>query len=433
MATTRKERRERRAELAANAEAANAKNAEMTQQMRDQRALQRPPDVRGNDRILFPRARHELDQLLPNIAMDVRGFGDMTAGERGASVAKGMGRFLQPLMGAAGDMAAGVGNVVGPVVRGAGGFLNPAAAAITGNPGLGNQPDNGREASADAQGSQDTRVNPGDQSFIPGVLPNSPVPDGGLTVFGDPRRQSALPRPRTLSDSGGNTFTREGGGSREPFNPQEDAIPENYVEIIRGTDRTYQGLDDRGSTFGNREFRALPGMSLDEAARSAAAEAPGFQFLREADIDEKRADASLLNAEANQLNSIFGNIQTATDAQGAPMLMLPREDGSGYDRVEDVFPVITGMGDDMDRYELTEVTVDGLPQSVVVDLTGEEPDRNVSDEQAMTFAVRRANAIAQREFGGDLSQMTTDDWFDIFDDMAVGENVKDALYNSVSQ
>lgn len=438
MATTRKQRRD---ELAARAQAAQAQNADATKAVREGRALQRPPDVRGNDRIVFPRARDEVDQLLPNISMDLKGFGDMTAGQRGAAVAKGLGRFLQPVMGAAGDMWAGAGQVVGPVVRGAGGFLNPAAATLTGDPGLGSQADDGKEQSADQQGTQDIR--PGSQSLVPGAPQQSPVPSPGLTPFGDPaagartepltdfgnpRPQSALPRPRSLTDSGGNTFT-----TQPAFNPQEDAIPEGYVEIIRGTDRTYQGLDDRGSTFGQREFRALPGMSLDQAARSAAAEAPGFQFLREADIDEKRADATLLNAEANQLNAVFGNVQTTTDAQGAPMLMLPREDGSGYDRVEDVFPVISGLGDDIDRFELSEVTIDGMPQSVVVDLTGQTPDRNISDEQATAFAVRRAKAIAMQEFGGDLSQMTNDDWFDIFDDMAVGENVKDALYNALSQ
>lgn len=436
----RKFMRERRAQLAANAEAANAKNAEMTQQMRDQRALQRPPDVRGNDRVLFPRARHELDQLLPNIAMDVEGFGDMTAQERGAAVAKGMGRFLQPIMGAAGDVVGAGKAVGGPVVRGALGFVNPAAAAVTGSPSLGDQPANGKEQSADQQGTQDIR--PGDQSLIPGAPQMSGVSSPGLTPFGDPTgdpaqpltqfgnpRRIPPPPPQTLTSSAGNTFPTGGGTGGGAFNPQEDAVPEDFVEIIRGTDRTYSQQQD--GRFG-REFRALPGMSLQESQKAAAAESPGFQFLQEQDIERQRVNAQTINAEANMTQALYSNSVTGYDDNGYPSVMLPRQDRSGYDKAAGISPVLAQAASEIGRFTWQETTgPDGMPILVMGDSSTGQTN-NVTLEQGLAVGFMALDNWGRSEGYGNFADIPQDELDDFIDELALAPSVEAALRQQVN-
>lgn len=235
--------------------------------------------------------------------------------------------------------------------------------------------------------------------------------------------------PQTLTSAAGNTFPTGGGTGGGAFNPQEDAVPEDFVEIIRGTDRTYSQQQD--GRFG-REFRALPGMSLQESQRAAAAESPGFQFLQEQDLERGRVNAATLNAEANMTNARFGNSVSGYDDDGYPATYVPREDRSGYDRAEGIAPVLAQAASQIGRFTWQETTgPDGMPILVMGDSSTGQTN-NVTLEQGLSVAFMALNNWGKSEGYGNFADIPQDELDDFIDEQALPPSVEQALRQQIN-
>lgn len=269
----------------------------------------------------------------------------------------------------------------------------------------------------------------------PGVAPPPPRM-GPPTLMDDAVEQAAsvntnVPRPKppappqTITTAAGNTFPAQGGGKGE-FNPQEDTVPEGYVEVIRGTSRSYQGLNDRGGTAGRAEFRARPGMSLPESERVAGAADPGFQFLDEQDVERQRVNAANVNAEANMIQARFGNMQTGVDINGIPRMWIASPDG-GFQTVEGAFPVLAAASADVGRFEFSQ-GVDpetGMPVDRTLD-TASGTVRNVTQEEAMSRAIMDVSA-RMRQMQDNGEPVSPEVAMEIIEDMDITDQLKNQL------
>lgn len=235
--------------------------------------------------------------------------------------------------------------------------------------------------------------------------------------------------PQTLTSAAGNTFPTGGGTGGGAFNPQEDAVPEDFVEIIRGTDRTYS--QQRDGRFG-REFRALPGMSLQESQKAAAAESPGFQFLQEQDLERGRVNAQTINAEANMTQALYSNSVQGYDDNGYPATWLPRQDRSGYDRAAGISPVLAQAASQIGRFTWQETTgPDGMPILVMGDSTTGQTN-NVTLEQGLAVAQMALDNWGRSEGYGNFADIPQDELDDFIDEQALAPSIEAALRQRIN-
>jgi hypothetical protein len=397
---------ERRRQLAENAQAAQAKNDEALRVARARR-----PDAidKSNDRFFFPRAREELDTLLPRAADSMRNIvrPGATAGERGAAVADSLGQFTTPIMGAAGDIASGVfKRTLAPAARAVGGFFNPAAATLTGGEGL---DVSGTRNAADVQ----TQNGSGGAEIPPEVV------DAATPA---PFEPPAPDLPPHLSNAVGNTFTAGGGGSgqsiaRPPsggtFDPVrgfESGVPDDAIEVIRGTQRSFQEVDpETGSTRGLPEIRPVPGRTFAEARELAALRDPAEQFRIGAVQEASRINNDTLRAESDRLRATepFGGV----NPDGTIELFTRGTDG--VPRGLGISPVVDSIVNGNQEFTVETVSVPGaagLPMERQIRL-------NKRDGTFLDITEKIREEIAVAEFNKRIQQDPGADPFDILEEI----------------
>lgn len=244
--------------------------------------------------------------------------------------------------------------------------------------------------------------------------------------------------PTTLNDSATNTFPTAPDNSvfeaqaanvpsldtgDDPRRGRGSDIPGGFTQIIRGTDVTFQGPE-----AGGREFRALPGMSLEESQRMAAAESPGFQFLDKQDVERQRVNASNMQAEAQRTQSIYGNTKVGRNANGFPSLILPDGKG-GYNEIQDFSPQLTQAASQTGRFEFGKVESagGGLPDTYVLD-TAAGTTRNLTKEMAAGLSLVQVEAKAKEDFGIDnYADLSKDQLDELLDDLELPPEIEAAV------
>lgn len=305
-------------------------------------------------------------------------------------------------------------------------------------------PDAGKEQSADEQGMGP----PAPEGFT--TAPATPAGRMGPPTMLDQQVRDSQqnptisaptppPPPQTLTTSAGNTFpTRDNSVFEEqaeniptfdvggdPRRGRGSDIPDGFTQIIRGTDVTFQGPE-----AGGREFRALPGMSLEDSQKAAAAESPGFQFLQKQDVERQRANAETLRAEASQTQARYANAQSGINpTTGLPTLMVPRGDGSGYDPVADFSPVLQQAASDVGRFKLEAVTPagGGLPESYLID-TATGVQIPIGRNQALQATYTALEVAAEAKYGDiDFNTVSVEELQELVDDFNVTDDIKNAV------
>jgi len=157
--------------------------------------------------------------------------------------------------------------------------------------------------------------------------PGFVAPETAEPTVAPPRREPA-PAPITVADGATSVvratprpdlFTEQGGF--------EKGLPDDAVEVIRGTQRTFQEFGPRGTSQGIPEFRGIPGRSFDESRRLAGAATPEAQADVTQRVALQGAASQRINAGANRLAALASGRVNAIDSDGNARMFTMNERG----------------------------------------------------------------------------------------------------------
>jgi hypothetical protein len=240
------------------------------------------------------------------------------------------------------------------------------------------------------------------------VGPPPPPTSQGPTTLAEtsPTRVVTPPAPDRPPAAGGDRGSRS-----QTYDPQRgfEGVPEGYVEIIRGTDRSFARTNDQGGV--GQEFRPIAGRSIQEAEEAAAFGDPNFiaqQEGRRADIEaaarETTAQAAVTNAIANS------EVLRTNDNGDIVASFINPETGQFEDRVAS--PIIKELITSPDEYEIIEQTdpVTGKVTAKAVNLRNPEETIDIDLRDDLEIALQLQLDQVRQE-GGDV-----DDFFEDLQD-----------------
>jgi len=323
------------------------------------------------DRNVFPNLSREVGEVERRVAAaNTRPAGTELTAERIGSQAGdtlkeiGRGAITEPIA-----LAQDIARPLDPLVRGVGGFFGLI------------DPDRPPDV---AGGSKE------DGTEVVGPPGTPPVPQEAFgPTDADLGRNAPPPPAPTLANAG-----REAVAAPPQANPAgqfEGGVPEGFINVIRGTDSTFQRVDEEGRVADrNQAFRAVPGQTLDQSENIARRRDPAFNVLTEQDLDRTRVNNQTLQAEAQRQNAQAGAMFDAIGPDGTVQIFTVGADGQIQGTGLSPDTIVNG-GDD---YEIETVEIPTeFPGQTTKRSVLKAPDGSIVD---ITEQLRQE--IGEREF-----------------------------------